>query len=386
MRGRTVLLAIGGTIALTVGGSTAYAAVAGSPVSSGVVNGCYANAEVNGSHVLVLQDTGTSCPKGTTAVKWNQTGPAGPIGPTGATGAAGAIGATGATGAAGAAGATGATGATGPAGPAGAEGPQGPPGPAGTSSLDALNGTACDTGGSNPGVLNISYGSQGSVTITCVPTQLYTLTVSVASGDGNDSILSSPAGIDCGPRVADSVCSAQFPVGYTVTLTGQADISDVLDGWTGGGCPAHVNITHPYTTIGQPGLISPPDNTCAITMSADTTVSASFAGVMLVDSNTSDDNVNFVPDPGGAECPSSQPNCKGTSLSAGAGGSPQVTDVIPYGTAVTVTDVQGNGVGFLGTACTAAAGATVTATECTFTMIPGDALYPPEASLIVQGP
>ena len=252
--------------------------------------------------------------------------------------------------------------------------------------MDDLNGTTCNAGSPAQGALSISYGSQGSLTITCVPTQLYTLTVSVAAGDGNDSIVSSPAGIDCGPRVANSVCSAQFPIGYTVTLTGQADFDDVLDGWSGGGCPAHVNVTHPYNDSGQPGLASPLTNTCAVTMSADTTVAPSFAGVMRVFSDTSSDFVNFVPDQGGAECPSSEPDCKGTNLSPGAGFNPQVTDVIPYGTTVKVIDQQGNGTAFDGHACTAAAGATVTATECDFTMITGDALGPNDQALVITGP
>jgi len=213
MRTRTVLLATGATIALTVGGSTAYAAVAGSPVSSGVVHGCYTNAEVNGSHALVLQDAGTTCPKGTTAVSWNQTGPAGPVGP------AGPAGATGATGPAGAAGPAGPAGATGPAGGVGPEGPQGP---AGTSSVDALNGTTCNAAGSNPGALQVTYGSNGSVSLTCVPTTLYTLTVSIPTSDPRDSVVSNPAGIDCSPSLgSSSVCSAQFPAGYVVNLTAQ---------------------------------------------------------------------------------------------------------------------------------------------------------------------
>jgi hypothetical protein len=207
-----------------------------------------------------------------------------------------------------------------------------------------------------------------SVTITWVPTQLYTLTVSVASGDGNDVIISSPAGIDCGPGVTDSVCSAPFPVGYTVTLTTESpgDI-DIVDGWSGGGCPAQVNITNPYTRSGQPGLAATVNNTCAVTMTADTNVSASFAGVMLVEDAGGGD-VNFVPDPGGAECPTDAPNCKGTLLQ----GAVNLYDVIPYGTAVHVIE-EGTSATFSGLACNTATGATITATECDFTMAPGDA-------------
>ena len=99
---RNVIIAGATTLVLAAGTSIATAAVmsSASPVdSSGVIHGCWTNAELNGSHVFVLQDSGTSCPKGTTAISWNQAGPAGPAGPQGP------------------AGPTGATGATGPAGP-----------------------------------------------------------------------------------------------------------------------------------------------------------------------------------------------------------------------------------------------------------------------------
>ena len=162
MRARTGLLAIGGVIALTVGGGTAYATIAASPVASGVVYGCYTNAAVNGSHALVLQNAGTPCPNGTTAVSWNQTGPAGAtgaIGPAGPTGPPGVIGATGLTGAPGATGPqgsigltgpTGATGATGPAGATGATGNTGPAGPPGPAGQNGTNGTSVLTGSGSP--------------------------------------------------------------------------------------------------------------------------------------------------------------------------------------------------------------------------------------------
>ena len=113
-------------LALVAGGTAAGAAIAAGPVDgSGVIHGCWTNAAINGTHAFVLQDAGTTCPKGTTAISWNQTGPAGPAGPTGATGG------TGPAGPAGPIGATGAIGAPGPAGPAGPTGTTGPPGPAG---------------------------------------------------------------------------------------------------------------------------------------------------------------------------------------------------------------------------------------------------------------
>jgi Collagen triple helix repeat (20 copies) len=138
MRARTGLLAIGGAIALTVGGGTAYATIAASPVSSGVITGCYTNAEVNGSHVFVLQDAGTTCPKGSTAISWSQTGPAGPAGAAGAIGPAGPAGVIGAAGPAGPTGPAGATGATGLTGAAGPQGPIGLTGAAGAAGASIL--------------------------------------------------------------------------------------------------------------------------------------------------------------------------------------------------------------------------------------------------------
>jgi hypothetical protein len=60
-------------------------AIASGPVdSSGVVHGCYAPTAHKGSHTLTLQNADTACPKGTTAVSWNQKGPQGAAGPAGA--------------------------------------------------------------------------------------------------------------------------------------------------------------------------------------------------------------------------------------------------------------------------------------------------------------
>jgi len=209
MRTRTVLIAIGGTLALTIGGSTAYAAIAGGPVSSGgVISGCYTTQALNGSHVFVLQDAGATCPKGTTAISWNETGPAGATGPTGSIGPAGAAGPPGTTGAAGPAGANGNTvlngtgapdgslgnngdfyvdtqadvlygpkasgtwpstgtslvGAAGPAGPAGPQGDQGPAGPAGAEGNTVLNGT---------GAPGITLGNNGDFYIDTAADVLY---------------------------------------------------------------------------------------------------------------------------------------------------------------------------------------------------------------------
>jgi hypothetical protein len=141
MRVRTGLLAVGATIGLTLGGTAAYAVVAGGPVdSSGVVHGCYSSGAVKGSHFIVLQDAGTTCPTGTTAVTWNQQGQPGPAGAVGPTGPAGPPGVAGST------------------GPPGNTGPAGPPGPPGPGS------------GSFSGEMNIAPHQGADGTAACVMT------------------------------------------------------------------------------------------------------------------------------------------------------------------------------------------------------------------------
>lgn len=62
-------------------GTAAGAVIAAGPVdSSGVIHGCYVTAGTRGSHAVVLQNTGISCPNGDTAIKWDQKGPQGPPG------------------------------------------------------------------------------------------------------------------------------------------------------------------------------------------------------------------------------------------------------------------------------------------------------------------
>jgi hypothetical protein len=77
-----VLIGAGAALALAAGSTAAYATIATPIDSSGVIHACYYPA-TGGSHKVVLQDVGTRCPSGTTAIKWNQTGPPGPQGPPG---------------------------------------------------------------------------------------------------------------------------------------------------------------------------------------------------------------------------------------------------------------------------------------------------------------
>ena len=225
---RAFMIGAGVVLVLGTGSTAAYATLASGPIdSSGVIHGCWTNTSINGTHVVVLQDAGTTCPKGTTPISWNQQGPAGPAGSQGARGPKGD------TGAQGPQGDPGPTGPPGPQGPAGDTGPQGPAGSPGTSSLDALNGTVCNAGSADEGVLKVTYGDNGSVTMTCVPTTLETLGVLVTGGDGQDTVTSDAAGIDC--TSGGDNCSAQFPVDYNVTLTAHPSGTDDFTGW-GGAC------------------------------------------------------------------------------------------------------------------------------------------------------
>jgi hypothetical protein len=163
---RTILIATGSAFVLVASGGIAYAAVSSGPVdSSGAVHGCYTNQAVNGSHVVVLQDAGTTCPKGTTAITWSAAGQAGPAGPAGAAGPTGPAGAKGDTGA------TGATGSAGPAGPAGT----------GLSSITDLNGLACT-----------AHGQAGTIAVQPAPGD-NTITLICVTAGGNPSPSSGPS-------------------------------------------------------------------------------------------------------------------------------------------------------------------------------------------------
>jgi Collagen triple helix repeat (20 copies) len=235
-------MAGGAAMALVAGGGTALAASASSgPVSSGVVYGCYTNAAINGSHVIVLQNANTNCPSGSTAVSWNQTGPAG------------APGATGATGPAGPAGPAGAAGATGPAGPTGATGPAGPQGPAGSAAgLDAMIGSPCDTNTNAAGNLSVTYtpndeNGTDAISIVCDqdnPNQQYAVNVTVYSpqsgqfcdpdpwpytgetctggGTGRVTITSQDPQVNCTDDNAGA-CTGDYKGGTLVTLTATLD-------------------------------------------------------------------------------------------------------------------------------------------------------------------
>lgn len=68
---------------VAVAATTAFAAASGTiPAPGSVVEACYTNTgNPPGIHAVTIRNSASTCPKGTTALNWNQTGPAGPPGP-----------------------------------------------------------------------------------------------------------------------------------------------------------------------------------------------------------------------------------------------------------------------------------------------------------------
>jgi Collagen triple helix repeat (20 copies) len=196
---KRVFVVLSTTVLVVAMGSGAYAATTGVVDSNGVIHGCYTTAAINGSHVLVVQDTTTQCPKGTTALNWNQTGPAG------------AQGATGATGPAGLAGAKGDPGAPGATGPAGATGPPGPS-TAGPTGLDVQFESATGT---------------GSASVSCPTDHPY-----VVGGGGDDTnggalTTSQPFAVGYGGGVGGGGATFTTMQGWQVAVANGADAVNV---------------------------------------------------------------------------------------------------------------------------------------------------------------
>lgn len=284
-RTRNIVIASAAVLTLLAGGATAGAAIAASPIDGfGVIHGCYTSPPVNGMLAIHLVNAGTPCPAGTTAITWNQQGPAGaagpqgPVGPAGPAGSAGPAGLQGPKGDPGPAGTgaavsslasgdpncanggasvtdgngntafacNGAQGPKGDIGPTGAPGPQGPPGTA--SGLDALIGTPCNVGTLQAGTLSVTYTRQesgaDSVSIACVETNpLFTLTVHIRDTGLNVDelqVTSDTGVINCVGSIAGTsgTCVENFTVpqgtAQFVTLTESAfNGNPTFGGWSG---------------------------------------------------------------------------------------------------------------------------------------------------------
>ena len=213
MRVHGILAVTGICVVAAAGGGTAYAAVSSSIVdSSGVIHGCVSNADVRGTHVLLVHDTTRNCPRGTTELDWNQRGAAGPAGPKGDTGA------TGPAGPAGPAGTKGDTGATGPAGPAGPAGTKGDTGATGPAGPAGPAGTKGDTGATGPAGPAGPAGTKGDTGATGPAGP------STAGPDGLDVVRV----MADGTRTATAQCPADHP--YAISGGGSGDTTNNIGG------------------------------------------------------------------------------------------------------------------------------------------------------------
>jgi hypothetical protein len=142
MSRRDVIAALAGAATVIVlGGGVAWAAIPATP--GGVIQGCYDS----GGNVKVVE--APPCPRGYTALPWNQQGPQGIQGPKGEKGDKGDKGDQGPQGLQGLKGDTGDKGDQGPQGIQGPKGDKGDTGPAGTSGLSGYEivSTDVDVGG-----------------------------------------------------------------------------------------------------------------------------------------------------------------------------------------------------------------------------------------------
>jgi alpha-tubulin suppressor-like RCC1 family protein len=115
--------------------------------------------------------------------------------------------------------------------------------------IDAGNGLATAQGSGSTTITARSGARSGSTTLTVVARP--TLTV-IPEGTGEGTVTSTPAGIDCG-----ATCSAAYDSGTIVTLTATPAGDSTFTGWSGGGCAS--------------------TNPCTITLTANTTVIATFS-------------------------------------------------------------------------------------------------------------
>ncbi|KAA6462161.1 hypothetical protein DYQ86_08830 [Acidobacteria bacterium AB60] len=100
-------------------------------------------------------------------------------------------------------------------------------------------------------VVTLSSNTTVTATFNTSTTPTNNLTVKLA-GTGTGTVSSAPSGITCG-----TTCTAAFATGSAVTLTAAPGTGSTFGGWSGGGCTG--------TTT-----------TCTVTLSADTTVTATF--------------------------------------------------------------------------------------------------------------
>ena len=127
------------------------------------------------------------------------------------------------------------------------------------------------------GVSVMVSGADGTRSSVFVPLSVVRPQLNVTkTGTGSGTVTSSPAGINCGGG-----CSTSFPSGTNITLTAAAANGSVFAGWSGGGC-------------------SGTNATCSLTLTASTSLSATFNSTAQSFSLAIDQPTAAVPQGGSA--------------------------------------------------------------------------------------
>jgi Divergent InlB B-repeat domain/Matrixin len=157
------------------------------------------------------------------------------------------------------------------------------------STFTGWSGAGCQ--GTGTCVVNLAADRMVTATFAAPPGS-FTLTVTV-DGTGSGIVTSNPAGIHC-----PGTCAAPFTSGITVTLTAGVAAGSIFAGWSGGNCSG--------------------TGTCQVTLTADTTVTATFNSttppssftLTMMPAGTGTGTVTS--NPAGIRCP---PTCAGSYAS-----------------------------------------------------------------------
>ena len=204
----------------------------------------------------------------------------------------------------------------------GKDGKDGLPGAPGTAiaSLSDLDGVPCTTRTLGPGTLHTDVAASGAVSITCLPTTSYLLSVTV-DGAGTGSVTSDVGSIDC-PAAS---CAESYIIGTSVTLTAHKTAGSVLQAW-GGACSG----TAP---------------TCTVPMTAARSVTATFVpGATLTVTATAQFCGSSCIDPPSGEIDVTPPDAACEVLPGGTSVT-TCTFTYPVGTAVTLVAASFGGSG-----------------------------------------
>ena len=243
MRIRTVAAFAAGVMVAAAGTAFATTKVAAIVGSDGKIHGCY----LTSAGLLRVVAEGTACRDRETAIEWNATGAQGPAGPPGPTGAAG---------------------------PKGDKGDPGPPGNAPT--LDALASIPCNTSSASQRFLQISYASDGTVTMKCPPPPAspptswkLTVKVAVRAGAASLTIPVSGGNASCAAPTSGPLNTPHLPPGAG-NMHYHRETTCVYVFAPG----VSVRLGRPHTDVSFWGCTSAISSACFVTMNGDKTVVA----------------------------------------------------------------------------------------------------------------